>query len=292
MNERELLPAPRDAAEAFSLAKMLAESDLVPKDFKNKPQNVLVCMMWSHTLGIPVVQGLQYIAVVNGRPSMYGDGLLAVCMSSGKLESIDEEIKDVNGSLVATCTVKRRGMNARTSVFSQEDAKKAGLWSKSGPWSQYPKRMLQMRARGFALRDVFPDVLSGISSAEEQRDIIDVEGEVVEPKVESPKSPAMPRRRKEIENNPSPAASEVIPQEVKTASPEPAESPESAQETGKSVYGLPGDLLDRIEKCTTTKELLSLYRELPEALKQSSELIKIFGDKKDALQALAAEAQQ
>lgn len=292
MTERELLPAPRDAAEAFSLAKMLAESDMVPKTFKDKPQDILVCMMWSHTLGIPVVQGLQYIAVINGKPSMYGDGLLAVCMSSGKLESIDEEVKDVNGSLVATCTVKRRGMNARTSVFSQSDAEKAGLWNKTDAWTKYPRRMLQMRARGFALRDVFPDVLSGIASAEEQRDIIDVEGEVVEPKAESHKAPAMPRRRKEIENNPSPAASEVIPQEVKTASPEPAESPKPAQETGKSIYGIPDEVLKGIERCSTKHELIQFYKGLPEALKNSNALLEAFSAKKASLQTLEAEAQQ
>ena len=51
-----------------------------------------------------------------------------------------------------------------------EDAQKAGLQGKSGPWSQYPKRMRQMRARAFALRDVFPDVLRGMPIAEEVMD--------------------------------------------------------------------------------------------------------------------------
>jgi hypothetical protein len=52
------------------------------------------------------------------------------------------------------------------------------LWDKRGrngapgPWQQYPDRMLQARARSFALRDVFPDVLLGLSmSAEELGDI-------------------------------------------------------------------------------------------------------------------------
>jgi hypothetical protein len=57
-------------------------------------------------------------------------------------------------------------------TFSQDDAKTAGLWGKQGPWSQYPKRMLQLRARGFALRDAFPDALRGIHSADESRDMV------------------------------------------------------------------------------------------------------------------------
>jgi len=51
-----------------------------------------------------------------------------------------------------------------------EDAKRAGLWAKQGPWTAYPKRMMQMRARGFALRDAFPDVLKGMITAEEAQD--------------------------------------------------------------------------------------------------------------------------
>src|SRR5690606_6210149 len=55
-------------------------------------------------------------------------------------------------------------------TFSVADAKKAGLWGKQGPWQQYPKRMLSMRARAFALRDGFADVLRGLGIAEEVQD--------------------------------------------------------------------------------------------------------------------------
>ena len=51
-----------------------------------------------------------------------------------------------------------------------DDAKAAGLLGKQGPWTQYPKRMRQMRARAFAVRDVFPDVLKGLPVAEEVMD--------------------------------------------------------------------------------------------------------------------------
>jgi len=73
--------------------------------------------------------------------------------------------------MAAVCQAKRRGYAKPTiATFSVADAKKAGLWGKSGPWQQYPKRMLQLRARGFALRDAFPDVLRGLVTAEEAQD--------------------------------------------------------------------------------------------------------------------------
>ena len=46
-------------------------------------------------------------------------------------------------------------------------AKRAGLWGKQGPWQQFPDRMMQMRARGFTLRDGFADVLGGLYLREE-----------------------------------------------------------------------------------------------------------------------------
>ena len=51
------------------------------------------------------------------------------------------------------------------------DAKKAGLWGKQGPWSQYPNRMLLMRARTYAYRDCFPDRMRGMLTAEEAHDM-------------------------------------------------------------------------------------------------------------------------
>jgi hypothetical protein len=72
---------------------------------------------------------------------------------------------------VATCTVWRKGGTKHTQSFSQADAQKAGLWGKSGPWTQYPKRMLQMRARGFALRSQFADALAGLITREEAEDM-------------------------------------------------------------------------------------------------------------------------
>jgi len=72
---------------------------------------------------------------------------------------------------VAICEAKRKGYPTATVVqFSVADAKRAGLWGKAGPWTQYPRRMLQLRARGFALRDGFPDVLKGLVTAEEAQD--------------------------------------------------------------------------------------------------------------------------
>lgn len=158
--------APKDLDEAMRFADMLASSALVPKDYVGKPGNCLVAIQWGMELGLQPMQAMQSIAVINGRPSLWGDAMLGLVKSHPEFEWIKEEC-DGN---VATCTIKRRGEPEVSQTFTMEDAKRAGLTGKQGPWTQHPKRMLQMRARGFALRDSFPDALRGLISHEEARD--------------------------------------------------------------------------------------------------------------------------
>ncbi len=166
--------APATMGEAMEFSKMLAESSMVPRAYQGKPQDIMVCVQWGYELGLAPMQALQNIAVINGKPSVYGDAMMALVQASPVCEGIDEHIENEGTpNPVAVCVAKRKGRNPVIARFSVEDAKRAGLWGKQGPWQAYPKRMLQMRARGFALRDAFPDVLKGLITAEEAADYPD-----------------------------------------------------------------------------------------------------------------------
>lgn len=158
--------SPQTFEQALTFSQYLADSDMVPKDFKGKPGNCLVAIQWGMEIGLKPLQAMQNIAVINGRPSLWGDAVIALARNSAACEYILEE----DNGHTATCRVKRRGEPEQSRTFSMDDAKLAGLVGKQGPWSQYPKRMRQMRARGFAIRDVFPDVLKGLAVAEEAMD--------------------------------------------------------------------------------------------------------------------------
>lgn len=160
---------PSNLQEAMSLAELMANSEMVPKDFRGKPGNVLVAVQMGAEVGLAPMQAIQNIAVINGRPSIWGDAVKAIILNSPLCEKFEENFDEQ--SMTAWVTVKRKGHAERQVSFSQGDAQAAGLWGKQGPWSQYPKRMLAMRARGFASRDEFADVLKGLSVAEEQMDI-------------------------------------------------------------------------------------------------------------------------
>lgn len=166
--------APTTMTEAIQFSEMLSGSSMVPKAYQGKPQDVLVCVQWGYEMGLAPMQALQNIAVINGKPSVYGDAMMALVQASPVCEDIEEYIENEGTpNPVAVCMAKRKGRKPVVAKFSVEDAKRAGLWGKGGPWTAYPKRMLQMRARGFALRDAFPDVLKGMITAEEAQDYPD-----------------------------------------------------------------------------------------------------------------------
>lgn len=158
--------SPRTFEQALTFADYLANSTMVPKDFLGKPGNCLIAMQWGAELGLKPLQAMQNLAVINGRPSLWGDAVIALVRASPLCEWVIET-EDATSS---TCKVKRRGEPEQSRTFTDDDAKAAGLLGKQGPWSQYKKRMRQMRARAFALRDVFPDVLRGLPVAEEIMD--------------------------------------------------------------------------------------------------------------------------
>lgn len=161
---------PRTLDEAVRVAELLAKSELVPKDYRGKPESILVAIGYGQELGLSPMASLQSIAVINGRPCVWGDAMLGLVQASGELEWI----KETDNGQEATCEVKRRGQPAVVRKFSMEDAKSAGLLGRD-VWRAYPRRMRQMRARAFALRDAFADVLKGLRTAEEVKDIEETE---------------------------------------------------------------------------------------------------------------------
>lgn len=164
-------------------ANCISESGLAPKGVAT-PAAICVAIQMGAELGLPPMAALQNIAVINGRPTVWGDAQLGIVRSSGLLAEFAEWFEfngqrlprnpvKIDRGLVAVCRVKRQGCEPAEYGFSVDDAMQAGLWGKDGPWKQYPARMLRYRARAFNLRDQFGDVLRGLYSAEELQDGID-----------------------------------------------------------------------------------------------------------------------
>lgn len=169
--ETTSLLAPGHFEHWAKVAAKIANSQLVPKEMRGRPEDVLLAMDTGHSLGLSPTQSVQSICVINGRPSMWGDMILGLIQNHKDYEYHKETpiLKD-NQVLGYQCIIKRKGLDEHCEVFTIDDAKKANLWGKRGPWQEYPQRMLKLRARSFALRDTFADALSGIKLREEVED--------------------------------------------------------------------------------------------------------------------------
>lgn len=131
-------------------------------------------------VGLGAIASVNCIMVVNGKACIYGDAGLAVIRASGLLAYHEETVQvgPTNHPVSATCIIQRVGEPKREFTFTYQDAVTAKLWGKKGPWTEYPGRQMQWRARWFAMRDVFPDVLLGLGIFEEQADIPTPEKEI------------------------------------------------------------------------------------------------------------------
>lgn len=214
-NSRGFSLQPSNLQEALNFAKIIANSDLVPKDYKGKMENCLIAVQMGAELGLAPMQAIQNIAVVNGRPALWGDAVLAVCQSAPDFEDI---IEDDDGA-VATCTVKRKGRSPVVRSFSMEDAKIAGL-AGGNVWKNYPRRMRQMRARAFALRDAFADRLKGINVREEVEDYDDQPSPAV--------AISEPKRIGSSSTVPAPPPTETAPADGVAAAPAVTSAPAPA----------------------------------------------------------------
>jgi hypothetical protein len=158
------LPTTKD--DAWKMSESFSKSAFCPAAYRGKPADVYLAMAYGAQIGLNPLLAIQNIAVVNGKPSVYGDALTAIAQGHHETEEYEDGYKD-DGS--AYCKIVRKGRTIYRE-FSEADAKRAGLWGRN-TWAQYPGRMLLWRARGWAIRDAFADVLMGLWSAEEAMDV-------------------------------------------------------------------------------------------------------------------------
>lgn len=165
---------PQTLSQLHQICELAIKGGYAPKG--TTVEGAMLAIAKGREVGLPALYSLQNIAVINGKPSIYGDAMLALVKRSGLLEDHKEGLRQKNGgrsedAWEAYSWAKRKGQASPVeAAFSVAEAKKAGLWGKPGPWQNYPRRMLQMRARSFCLRDAFPDVLGGMYAVEEAQD--------------------------------------------------------------------------------------------------------------------------
>jgi hypothetical protein len=223
---------PKSIAEVRELARMIALAEWAPDSYRDLDgnyvqQKIELAIMHGATVGLGPIAAVQSIAVIDGMPTIWGDGALSIVERSGLLEDMLEEYQsDPEEGLAAICTMRRRRRPTPIqNRFSMAMAEQAQLTRKEGPWQSYPQRMLKMRARSWTIRDGFADVLRGLHIREEVEDFIEIRA----------LTPSLRNRARDHTPAPVPLAGAPRPRRTPLEPKSPVEPPAAMPDSAKDA---------------------------------------------------------
>jgi hypothetical protein len=156
------------------IGKLFASSDMVPDHFKGKEANCIIAISMAHRLGCDPMQMFQNMYVVHGKPGIEAKLAIALANSAGVFTGPIEFEYSGSGksrSCRAFATMSKSGRGCeQTMTMAIADAE--GWVSKKGSkWQTMPDLMLSYRSAMFLIRLHCPEVILGMSSADEVEDI-------------------------------------------------------------------------------------------------------------------------
>jgi hypothetical protein len=142
-------------------AEMLAASTIIPAAYQGKPSDIITAALYGREIGMGPVTALSHINIIQGKATLSAEGMVAVVRAAG------HSITGKSSPHGARVHGRRRDNgDEMTLEFTEADRARAGLNTK--PWQQYPKAMFWARAVSQLCRELFPDVLSGLSYIAEE----------------------------------------------------------------------------------------------------------------------------
>lgn len=165
------MPSESEFGYIMRQAEVLANSNMVPSDFRGKPANIVVAALTGRTFGLDVMVAMRAITVIQGTPTLKPEFMLALIRRAG--HTVHGETSNTG----AWVEGKRSDSDVTMRVsFTEEDARAAGLLSKD-IWKKYPAAMYWARAVSKLGRMMFSDVLLGAAYTKEE---IGGDGQVID----------------------------------------------------------------------------------------------------------------
>ncbi len=156
-------------------AETLVKSGFLPMSVKTAEQAIAI-MFTSRELGIGYMEGFRSINVIQGKPTIPPQLMLALANRTKELENITIDSTDE----FCRVTVKRKGREPHSEIFGVKEATDMGLMQRDN----YKKQrgiMFKWRALAANLRVTFPDAMIGFYTPEEMGAEVRVgEGESME----------------------------------------------------------------------------------------------------------------
>jgi len=166
-------------AQAFEaaqrMANALSSSTIVPANYqgKDKMPNCLVALEMAHRMGASVMQVMQNLHVIQGRPSWSSQFIIAAINTCGRFTPLRYQMEGEGDTRTCIAWAEdKTGERLESPQVSIAMAKKEGWYSKNGSkWQTMPELMLRYRAAAFFGRLYAPEVLMGMNTSEEVIDL-------------------------------------------------------------------------------------------------------------------------
>lgn len=159
---------------AQRVAKMLSQSDLIPKEFKGNIQNTMIALELAYRIGASPLMVMQNLYIVHGKPSWSSTFIIAGINSCGKFSPLRYEMSgdgDTRGCIAYAIDL---ATNERVDSpkITMQTAKEEGWINRNGSkWKTMPELMLRYRAAAFFGRLYTPEIMMGMQTADEVQDI-------------------------------------------------------------------------------------------------------------------------
>lgn len=160
------------------VAKMLSSSTLVPKEFQGNIQNTLIALEMSNRIGASPLMVMQNLYIVHGKPSWSSTFIIAAINSSKKFSPLRFEISGEGEQKGCIAWALENGTNERleSPKVTMQMAKEEGWLGKAGSkWKTMPDLMMRYRAAAFFGRLYAPEIMMGMHSMEEIKDVYDAQ---------------------------------------------------------------------------------------------------------------------
>ena len=179
-------PVLQSFADNWKIAQQYAKSDLIPDNYKNKPENVIIALGMSSKMNLDLFTIMQNLDIVKGKARWNGSFCRTLIEKTGKFKDLDLVYTGEKGKDTYGCYLQAVRKNDNQIVKGAEVtvgmAKAEGWWSKkdrygneTSKWQSLTELMLGYRAMSFFARLHCPEALSGVYTGEEIDDMEPVE---------------------------------------------------------------------------------------------------------------------
>ncbi len=214
---------------AYKQAQFYASSTIVPAQYQKNPSNCFIAIEMANRIGANPFQVMQSLNVIKGKPSWSSAFIIAAVNQSGRFKTpLNYKMEGDSSKGTLSCiawAIAKDGTKCESIKVTQEMAKLEGWSTKEGSkWKTMPELMIRYRAAAFFGRQYCPDLLLGLMTTEEQRDVVDAEFEEITPTAETKQNAEEVKTTQEEETGTKTPQLEPTPEE------EPEEQKELSQE--------------------------------------------------------------